>query len=460
MAKIQRNEPCPCKSGKKYKRCCGAETTSAGAGKRNERQIRVYTDETGNSGNKLFDSGQPYFWTGTLASEVDLEAEGIAIHAECLRLTAKEELHGNSLGLSGIEKIAPVLLEFFTRHDCHFFFTRLEKAHLAATKFFDVLMDSGVNKAVSNLHYGMRTLRLTLAVQLIQILKECDLREFWKSYESGDAAVFKEVLVRVRERLVAFHEEGYYHDRTVELLHDGLTWGISYPEPLIAETMRELDSPNIVAFSLLLSMLHSFHEETGSKVVAFFHDEQSQFAKSLQDSYQILRRFDLDRGITASMLDLKELPTFASEFVMCESKKSIGLQLIDVALWLTKRFRDNPGQIYGACRTLAAHIVKAGHISNFTLRDMQSGVAEMVDRMERKPITDEEICRGRELVEQLESIRRRRMRLSPEQTEIGETSVVLVQRGGRAAPIPGEFLCIGGRHDVRLTQCYCDLFSQ
>src|ERR1700690_3933552 len=251
MAKIQRNEPCPCKSGKKYKKCCGSETTSGSPVKRRERHIRVYTDETGNSGNNLFDSGQPYFWTGTLASEVDLETEGIATHAKCLRLTGRDELHGNALGLSGIEKIAPLLLKLFVRHDCHFFFTRIEKTHLAATKFFDVLMDSGVNKAVSNLHYGMRTLRLTLAVQLIQILEECDLRDFWKSYESGDSNDFKGVLVRVRDRLVAFHQDGYYHDRTVELLRDGLDWGISYPEPLIAETMREMDSPNIVAFSLL-----------------------------------------------------------------------------------------------------------------------------------------------------------------------------------------------------------------
>ena len=29
MSKINRNDPCPCGSGKKFKKCCGAEKSSA-----------------------------------------------------------------------------------------------------------------------------------------------------------------------------------------------------------------------------------------------------------------------------------------------------------------------------------------------------------------------------------------------------------------------------------------------
>ena len=78
------------------------------------------------------------------------------MHAECLKLTGEAEPHGSALGLGGIEKIAAILRDFFAEHDCPFFFTRIEKIHLVATKIFDLLMDSGINKAVTNLHYAIR----------------------------------------------------------------------------------------------------------------------------------------------------------------------------------------------------------------------------------------------------------------------------------------------------------------
>lgn len=75
MVKIQRNDPCPCGSGRKFKKCCGsAAAAMARAGVRLEHPVRAYSDETGNSGNNLFDAGQPYFWTGTLVCEVPVQA--------------------------------------------------------------------------------------------------------------------------------------------------------------------------------------------------------------------------------------------------------------------------------------------------------------------------------------------------------------------------------------------------
>ncbi len=135
-----------------------------------ERPVRAYSDETGNSGNNLFDPGQPYFWTGTLVCEGDVDREGAKLHATCLQLSGQSELHGNKLGLSGIEKIAPILQELLSKVKAHYLFTSIDKHHLAATKFFDVLMDSGVNHAISNLQYAYRTLRLSLAVQFIQMV--------------------------------------------------------------------------------------------------------------------------------------------------------------------------------------------------------------------------------------------------------------------------------------------------
>ena len=201
MAKIGRNDPCSCGSGLKFKKCCGRIAAERSGNP--ERIIAAYSDESGNSGNNLFDSGQPYFWTGTLVCDADVDQEGASLHAKCLKLAGQSELHGNQLGLSGIEKIAPLMQELFFKLKPHFLFTRIEKDHLAGTKFFDVLMDSGINYAVSNLHYGYRTLRLSLAVQFIQMLDDSDRREFWEVYRTGDADGFRIILGRLRDRLLA-----------------------------------------------------------------------------------------------------------------------------------------------------------------------------------------------------------------------------------------------------------------
>ena len=80
MIKIGRNAPCPCGSGKKYKKCHGsiavgtAESDSATS--RVEIRVRAFTDKAGNSGNNLFKSGQPYFWSGTLVCNTDIEKLG------------------------------------------------------------------------------------------------------------------------------------------------------------------------------------------------------------------------------------------------------------------------------------------------------------------------------------------------------------------------------------------------
>src|SRR6266571_332457 len=132
-------------------------------GHRTSFPILAFTDETGNSGLNMFDQNQPFFWTGTLLTPVDWDTLPPAIHQACLDRAGCAELHGNQLGLSGIERIAGKLMQLFQRYKTQFLFTRIEKRHLVATKFVDTLMDSGLSGAVSNFHYAIRFNRLYLA---------------------------------------------------------------------------------------------------------------------------------------------------------------------------------------------------------------------------------------------------------------------------------------------------------
>lgn len=201
------------------------------------------------------------------------------------------------------------------------------------------------------------------------------------------------------------------------MLRDGLDWGIANPKPLIGDGLHELDSPNIVAFSLLVSMFHKLHQETGAKVESFVHDEQDQFGRFLKEHYRIFKSLDFKRTITASLLDLTELPTFDCELVMRSSEASVGLQLADVALWLTKRFLETRGAIHGKCRDLAELIVRRGDIEPFTLDDMQTGVTAMMKQMEKEmpwPTDPETMESARKIKQEIEENRQRRMKEHPD----------------------------------------------
>src|SRR5437667_1944587 len=150
------------------------------------KSITAYTDESGNSGNNLFDAQQPWFWTGTLLSPADLQSTGASNLAGWARTLGVSELHGNQLGLGGIERISHGLQEFLRTHDCRLVLTRVEKRHLATTKLVDLLIDSDINDAVSPFHYGSRFFRLLLAYGIARRVSPSMPIEFWSMYSTGD----------------------------------------------------------------------------------------------------------------------------------------------------------------------------------------------------------------------------------------------------------------------------------
>lgn len=118
----------------------------------------AFTDESGNSGLKLFDSGQDVFWTGTLIAYADVDTKYLRIHRELLARVAKQELHGADLGFGGIEKIALKLCILIREKNLHFIFARVDKAYLAASKLFDLAFDAGTNLGMPPHVYGVQQL--------------------------------------------------------------------------------------------------------------------------------------------------------------------------------------------------------------------------------------------------------------------------------------------------------------
>lgn len=372
--------------------------------------LNAYTDETGNTGMNLFDPGQPFFWTGTLLTPVDLDRLDPAIHTACLDRAKCAELHGNHLGLGGIERVAGKLQLLLARYHMRFLFTRVDKRHLAGTKFVDTLMDSGINEAVSNLHYGVRFHRLYLAQVIIGLLPHNDRREFWAVYESADAEGFRQILLRLKDRVGKHLKD----PRTRQLLLDAIAWALVHPEPLLEGTRSELDSPNVVALTLLIEMMHNLNDHQGLVIGTFIHDEQKQFGKWLQTAYDVSKNWSSARGTSplAMIGDLKEMSTFVGAFRPASSKSSFGLQILDVVLWLVKRFIDTPDSVHGKCRELAEFVVNEGYISEFSHDAMMREVIAGFAFLEALPTTPEQEKRGRELLSSIEARRLERMRAS------------------------------------------------
>jgi len=119
------------------------------------------------------------------------------------------------------------------------------------------------------------------------------MRDFWESYRTRDFAKFCEVVYSVESRVLIDETD----PRVRQLLVDALRWARAHPEAVL-EKRSESDSPNVVAFSLLMNALHGLLEGTGLRVARFVHDEQNQFMRSFRETYAVKAK----RTMTGSQL--------------------------------------------------------------------------------------------------------------------------------------------------------------
>jgi Protein of unknown function (DUF3800) len=368
----------------------------------------AYADETGNSGLNLFDEHQPEFWIGTLICETDLDALDPSISGALRSRAGAPELHGNHLGLSGVEKIAGKLKTQLMRTDAQFFFVRIDKQHYATLKFTDTILDSGLNHAVSPMLYGLRISRLYFAQIFSALMDESENRAFWRAYLDGTASELGMVSRTVLEK-VKHHVPD---PRTRQLLIDALRWAADHPERLLEGPEKELAAPNIAALTILIDILHSHFGETPNAITRFVHDEQQQFGKALQIAFDVSKRYTSVRGRhpLSFASDIKSMQTFVGSMVSKSSRDSLGLQVLDVALWLIKRFHQAPDSIHGMCLELAEFIAGKSFISSMTHERLVDEVIAGFEHLESQPFTPTMEQDGRRLVQQFEEARIARMR--------------------------------------------------
>ena len=380
--------------------------------KHKPKQLHAYTDESGNSGLKLFDLQQPYFWTCTVLTATDLDSIHPQVVQKTLDRANATELHGSALGLAGLEAVANRLRHLITKYQIQVVFTRIEKSYLAVTKFTDTVLDSGTNKAVMPFTYNVKLFRLYFANIFAGVMTEEDRRGFWAAYLQGNSANLVPVFASVKTRANDLLDD----PRSKQILNDALTWAEKYPDALIVGRAAGNDSPNFIALCLIINALHSRYAKEAFPITTFIHDEQNQFGSAMKHGYELLSPIHMDDTAISFLPEVKDTNAFQCEFEVRQSSDCFGLQLADVILWMVRRVVDCGDKLDEQSAALFGAVYKQQTlVSDLTQANLVRWVGtEMQKLMMEVPLGPREIERGRKFVDQLEQQRLTRMKEPPE----------------------------------------------
>ncbi|MBN8212359.1 MAG: DUF3800 domain-containing protein [Xanthomonadales bacterium] len=313
-----------------------------------------HIDESGNTGNNLFDTSQPLLSYGVLSSRTNIDALGGPIHKEMLSILGVDILHASQLGEDRIEKISPQLRQLHEKMQFEFGFYFIEKKTYALVQLFEAVFDAGLNEAVPWIHYWT-PMRFLIIRNLLDITDDDFLKKSWdlssaKNIEKRYPEVI-ELLTELQERASAALRDA----RLREIFLDALAFGIKFPDKLDFGTKdQKIISPNAVGFQFVISQIaNQIRKKNATKATAITMDYQQQFngaqlkthkhqkliAEGLRKSKPSEQRFILEhplyRHLTRHEILGREIPTQAP--VVSRSVNSIGLQIVDLYLWIVGR---------------------------------------------------------------------------------------------------------------------------
>lgn len=377
---------------------------TAVASQHQETEIPVfaYTDESNNTGLDIFNRDQPTFYTLTALARSDLNATVTQPLKDWCDKLCVARLHANEVKLPGLSIIAPSMLEFIMDVKPLFLATVVEKRHVGRLKFVDAVLDSGLNKAVSGMHYAARPMRLMMARSITKYMLPRIERDFWEAFRRADVKAFRDVVQRVESRVAIFEEDS----RGRELLLDALRWAARYPEELLVKR-GNLDSPNLVAFGFVVQGIHDILHKTNLRVRTFIHDEQNQFMGAFRKTYDHVRQIRF--GEQDFFPDFELAQTFDCPLTEAKSKDTPALQFVDAMLWLLKRFLEGGTTGSDECDELLAPVLALGHVNEFSAAQLEQSLVEEAQRLWAVPLSDKRIKAGLKLRDQMEQMRKARM---------------------------------------------------
>ena len=302
--------------------------------------MHAYIDESGNTGFNLFDPAQPYFQNVAMSSHVDFDEvfqNRVQRMAERLGVAY---LHGNELGVDGVEQIAGSIAELVEFSQVRFYFAAVNKRDVAAIKFYDAIFDPGENPAAPTLGYGIRSLKFTLLFKFLHLLDEGDIRLFWDSMTSnpspeaeGNATL---AIENALQRIDSLPDA-----RSRQLVGDTLSWArenigtFSIWTP--SKKLRHGHLPNVFTFPRLVASISATAKHWDRRTEKIIHDQQSQFGQTLREWHALYEKVEPDRIFHLGDTPIKFGDIRDSQFETRDSRTSAGLQVVDIVLWTFAR---------------------------------------------------------------------------------------------------------------------------
>ena len=111
---------------------------------------------------------------------------------------------------------------------------------------------------------------------------------------------------------------------------------------------------------------------------------------------------------TDLITDIELCDNYRCPLEIISSQSSCGLQLIDILLWLVKRYWDNPNSIRGNCRKLIDYIVPRAYITELTDISQKRELIKINRELFEKSFTKEDEYIAKENLEKIEQARRLR----------------------------------------------------
>lgn len=345
-----------------------------------------HIDESGNTGNNLFDSNQPILSYGVLSSKLNVDALGVQIHRQMLKKLGEESLHANQLGVEKLTGIAPLLYQLQKKLKFDFDYYFIEKQTYALVTFFDSVFDAGINPAVKWDVYWTPQ-RYYYIHLLAPFFDEELLKESWSLFIERNISRNADRISSLLSELLTRINSSKMHPRPKELIGDTLHYGIREPLTLDFGTAdQKIVSPNSVGFQFVVSSMTDRLRGNGRKdAMSIVVDRQSQFntaqirthslsqifAASLKRASPKERRWYInhplhrdipERSVTCNGAPVKSIS-------VSNSKNSIGLQICDTYLWIIIRvFSDKP--ISEELKYIAGTLLKRSMIDSISMEGM------------------------------------------------------------------------------------------
>ena len=376
-----------------------------------------HIDESGNTGNNLFDSEQPRLSYGVLSSLRNVDALCTSIHKQIQREIGDDQIHANQLGIGGLVKIAPHLIEIQKKMKFDFDYYFIEKLDYALVLFFDAVFDAGLNEAVKWDTYWT-PMRYLIIHKLAALFDEQLLRESWRlcterkiqRYE-GDIV---QLLSEVKGRAIASGLD----PRSVEVIVDALDYGIAKPLELdFGYPDQKMVSPNAVGFQFVVSCIaRRVRSKKRKKASSILVDRQHQFnnaqigthynlskiAEGIKKSPQKEKNYYLKHPLLATFeeADIVHEGLPDRELTIAKSSDSIGLQIVDVYLWVTNKIisgHDIPDEL----KYLWSLFARRSSIDGISLDGMGRRFSEFEKMLPKfEDLTEEQMQMAKDMVEQ------------------------------------------------------------